>query len=297
MKGSLTQISVVSTAEAALKKLKKAQIAVYGCKKQGAYFIFRVKDKDIEKVFAIFDKPCYNITVVKNSVRRRFLSFAKLRAGLFAGAAAFIALALFANTYVLKIEVSGSGRYLEADVRRIIYDEGAKVFRPFSSLNKAVATGRILALPQVTFCNIEKRGSVLIIDVQVDEEHFGSADMQPLVSDVSGIVRNIVAVCGTAAVAVGDTVKNGDTLIYAHMQSGGENINCIAAGYAEIECARSAEFFAEEDNEENLKKAYASVLLENEEILGRKHSVKPCDGGVIYVIDFSYIHRISINLT
>lgn len=297
MKGSLTEISVVSTAETALRKLKKAQIAAYSCKKRGAYFIFRVKDKDIEKVFAIFDKPCYNITVAKNSAKRRFLSFAKLRAGLFAGAAAFVALALFANTYVLKIEVSGSGSYLEADVRQIVYDEGAKVCRPFSSLNKAVATGRILALPQVTFCNIEKRGSVLIIDVQVDEEHFGEVNAQALVSDVNGVVRNIVAVCGTAAVSVGDTVKKGDTLIDAHMLSGEESISCIAAGYAEIECARTAEFFAAEESEENLKLAYASVLIENEEILKRKHSVKPCDGGVIYVIDFSYIHKISINLT
>ena len=256
MKGNLTEISVVSTAETALRKLKKAQIAAYACKKQGAYFIFRVKDKDIEKVFA-----------------------------------------LFANTYVLKIEVSGSGSYLESDVRRIVYDEGAKMFRPFSSLNKAVATGRILALPQVTFCNIRQRGSVLIIDVQVDEEHFGTVNAQPLVSDVNGVVRNIVAVCGTAAVSAGDTVKKGDTLIYAHMLSGEENISCIAAGYAEIECARTAEFFAEEESEENMKKAYASVLLENEEILSRRHSVKPCDGGVIYIIEFSYIHKISINLT
>lgn len=297
MKSNLTEISIVSTAETALRKLKKEKIAVYGCKKQGAYFIFCVKDKDMEKVFAIFDKPCYNISVVKDSVKRRFLSFAKLRAGLFVGAAAFVALAVFANTFVLKIEVSGSGSYLESDVRQIIYDEGAKVFRPFSSLNKAVATGRILALPQVTFCNIQRCGSVLIIDVQVDDEHFGSVEMQPLVSDVNGVVRNIVAVCGTAAVAVGDSVKKGDTLIYAHMLSGEENINCLAAGYAEIECSRTAEYFAEEDNEENLKKAYSSVLIEDENILSRKHTVKPCDGGVIYIIDFTYIHKISINLT
>lgn len=297
MKGRLTEISVVATAEAALKRLKKAGIAAYACKKRGAYFIFCVKDKDIEKAFAIFDKPCYNICVVKNSAKRRFLSLAKLRAGLFVGAAAFVALAVFANTFVLKIEVSGSGSYLEADVRKIILDEGAREFKPFSALNKAVATGRILSLPQVTFCNIERRGSVLVVDVQVDDEHFGSANTKPLLSDTDGVVRNIVAVCGTAAVSAGDTVKKGDTLIYAHMLSGEENISCLAAGYAEIECARTFEFFAEEESEENLKKAYSSVLLENETILSRRHTVKPCDGGVIYVIDFSYIHKISINIT
>lgn len=287
----------MSTAETALKKLKKAKIGAYNCKKQGAHFIFCVKDKDIEKVFAIFDKPCYNIGIVKDSAKRRFFSFAKLRAGLLAGAAAFVALAALANTFVLKIEVSGSGSYLEAEVRKIVEDEGAKKFGSFSSLNTAVATGRILALPQVTFCNIQKRGSVLLIDVQVDDEHFGSANLSPLISDEDGVVRNIVAICGTAAVSVGDTVKKGDTLIYASMLSGEEYINCLAAGYAEIECSRTAEYFAEEESEENLKKAYSSVLLEDENILSRKHSVKPCDGGIIYIIDFTYLHKISINLT
>ena len=89
----------------------------------------------------------------------------------------------------------------------------------------------------------------------------------------------------------------GDSLIYSHMFSCDDIFCCFSAGYADIVCARTAEFFAEEESEENMKKAYASVLLENEEILSRRHSVKPCDGGVIYIIEFSYIHKISINLT
>lgn len=297
MKNNLTQISVVSTAEAALKKLKKAEIAAYDCKKRGAEFVFNVKDKDIKKVFAIFDKPCYNVAVKQNSRVRKFFSFAKLRAGLFAGAALFVALAACANSFILKIEVGGSGSYLEQDVRRIIADEGAGEFKPFSALNKPVATGRILALPQVTFCNIQRKGSVLVVDVRVDEEHSDSADNRALVSDADGIVKNIVAVCGTPAVSVGDSVKKGDTLIYAHMLSGEEYIDCLAAGYAEIECARTAEYFAEEESEENLKKAYASLLLEDGEILTRKHTVKPSSGGVTYVIEFTYLHKLSINLS
>jgi len=297
LKGKFTVISVVSTAETALKKLKKAGIGVYDCKKDGAKFIFGVKDKDIEKVFAIFDKPCYNINVVSGSVKRRFFSLLKLRAGLVAGAAVFAAAAIFANTFVLKIEISGSGSYLAPEIRQIVCDEGAKEFRPFSAFNKPVATGRILALPQVTFCSIQRRGSVLLVDVQVNEEHFQSADLKPLVSDADGTVKNIVAICGTAAVSAGDTVKKGDTLIYAHMLSGEEYIDCLAAGYAEIECSRTAEYFAEAESEENLKKAYASLMLEDGNITSRRHSVKPVDGGVVYVIDFTYIHKISINLS
>ncbi|MDE6667750.1 MAG: sporulation protein YqfD [Clostridia bacterium] len=292
-----SKISVISTAEGALRKLKKAQIAVFNCKKEGAKFIFEVKDKDTQKVFAIFDKPCYNITVVRKSPKNKLLSFLAVRAGLVAGAAAFIAACAVANSFVLKIEVSGSGSYLEPEVKKIVYDEGAKEFKPFSAFNFSVATGRILALPQVTFCNIEKRGSVLIVDVQVDEEHFASVDPKPLVSDCNGVVKNIVAVCGTAAVSVGQSVSKGDTLIYAHTLAGEKEIKCLAAGFAEIECSGRAEYFAEGESDTSLKEAYSSILIEEENILSRTHSVSPTEGGVIYKIDFTYLHKISINLS
>lgn len=293
----LTAISVISTAETALRRLKKAEIAVYRCKKQGAEFIFSVKDKDIKKVFAIFGKPCYNVKVITKSRKERILRFFKLRAGLIFGAVMFIAAVIFSNTLVLKIEISGSGSYLEPEVRRIVYDEGAREFKPLSGFNASVATGRILALPQVTFCNIQKKGSVLAVDVQVDGEHFQSVSRKPLIADTDGIVRNVVAVCGTAAVAAGDGVKAGDTLIYAHMLAGEKIVDCIAAGYAELECRGTTEFFAGSESEESLKSAYSSLLLEDGEILSRKHTVKPTDGGVIYVIDFTYLHKLSINLS
>ncbi len=280
-----------------MRKLKKAGVAVYNCKKEGAAFIFEVKDKDTQKVFAIFDKPCYNIAEIRKSRKNRLFSLLAVRAGLIAGAAAFIIAAVAANSLVLKIKVSGSGSYLEPEVRKIVYDEGAKEFSPISSFNFSVATGRILALPQVTFCNIEKRGSVLVIDVQVDDEHYGSADLKPLICDCDGVVRNIVAVCGTAAVSAGDSVKKGDTLIYARTLAGEKEIECLAAGYAEIECTGRAEYFAETDSEESLKEAYSSVLLDEEEILSRTHSVNPTEGGVIYKIEFTYLRKLSINLS
>lgn len=295
--GSKATLSVISTAENALKKLKKAGICAYGCKKDGAKFIFSVKDKQLEKVFAIFSKPCYNITVIKRSRFSRAVSLCALRAGLIFGAAAFVAVALAANTLVLKIKVSGSGSFLEPEVRRIVLDEGAAEFKPYSAFNKSAATGRILALPQVTFCNISKKGSVLIVDVQVDEQHSAVSSRKPLVSDCNGTVKTIVAVCGTAAVKEGDAVKRGDTLIYAHTLAGEEQIDCLAAGYCVLECRKTSEFFAECESEENLKAAYASLLLDGDEVLSYDYKVKPAEGGVLYVIDFISLHKLSINLS
>lgn len=288
---------MVCTSETALNKLKKAEIAVWHCKKEGARFLFSVKDKDVKKVFAIFAKPCYNIKEEGLSRVKRFIKLLTLRAGLIAGAAVFLVAAVFANSLVLKIEVEGSGSYLEPEVLGIIYEEGAKKYSTLASFDKSVATGRILALPQVTFCNIEKRGSVLIINVQTDGEHYSSLSYEPLISDVSGKVVNLVAICGTAVVSAGDSVKAGDVLIAPYNVSGEERAECLAAGYAEIEVRGTTEYSADCESEENLKNAYSSLLLNDGEIISYSHTVKADGDGVVYVIEFTYLHKLSINLS
>lgn len=281
--------------ENALKKLKKEKIAVYECKKDGVRFIFSVKDKDIQKVFAIFEKPCYNIKAEKFGLKKRLFNLLKLRAGLVIGAAVFIAACFISNSYILRIEVGGNGDYLAPEIMEIVTGAGAEKFGKFSSFNKISATGRIMALPQVTFCNIEKCGSVLKVDVRVGGEDGEQTVSEPLYADVNGTVKRLIAVCGTPAVAVGDKVKAGDALIFPFVRTEDKTAECLAAGFAEIECTKTAEYFAEVESEENLKNALASLLLEGEQITAEKHAVKPTEGGVIYVIDFTYLHKVSIN--
>lgn len=292
----LTSVCITATAETAVKKLKKAGIGVYDCKKEGAKFTFRVKDKHLKKVFAIFSNPCYNIKVAKQSRRGRLLKSLLNRAGLIAGALAFVVIAALSNAFVLKIEVEGSGRYLSPEIRRIVYETGAREFRLYRGFDAPAATGKILALPQVTFCNIEKNGSILRIDVRVDEEHSAKAERTPLISDRDGVVKNIVAICGTAAVSAGAQVKKGDTLISAVTYAGEREVESIAVGYAELECRGAAEFSAACESDENLRLAYSSVLIYADEILTRSHTVRAAEGGVVYVIDFTYLHKLSINI-
>lgn len=293
----LSTVSITSAAEPALKRLKKAGIPVYNCKKRGASFIFCVKDKDIKKVFAIFAKPCYNIGVERASLKKRLFGGLFLRAGLVLGALAFAVVAYASGFLILRIEVGGSGGYLKSVVRQIIEEEGASEWKPFSALDKPVAAGRILALPEVTFCNIFRRGSVLVVDVEVDGSAPEKAVREPLVSDVSGVVRRLVAVCGTAAVAEGASVSAGDTLIYAGTQAGENWVEGIAAGFAEIECSAQREYFAPDGSEKSISEAYASLKLGDENIISKSHTLKPEEGGVRVIMEIKYLHKISINLT
>lgn len=291
-----TSVSVISSAETALKKLKKAQIGVYGCKRQGTRFIFSVKDKHVKKVFAIFAKPCYNIKVEGLGRRARLKKTLINRIGLLVGAVLFASAAVFSNTFIFKISISGNGSYLSPEVKRIIYESGVKEFKPYKNFDRPLATGKILALPSVTFCNIQKRGSILKIDVRVDEQHLSNARLTPLTADAGGTVKRIVAICGTACVAAGDRVNKGDILIAPYTLSGEVRTDCLAAGFTEMECAGVSEYFAETESDENLKAAYASANIEEQKILSRSHSVREADGGVVYVVNFTYLHRLSINM-
>ena len=291
----LSCISIISTAETALKKLKNANIGVYNCKKEGARFIFSIKDKDLKKVFAIFSKPGYNISV-RGSRRTNLLLRASARLGLIVGVFAFVCIAYISSTFIFKIEVSGSGSYLGTDVKGIIYDLGFSEFKSYRKLDIATAEGKILSLPSVTFCNIEKHGSILKIDVQVDEEHSAPATRKPLICDKSGIVRKIITICGTEAVSVNDTVNAGDTLIHAYMTVGENRTECLAVGFAEIECKGTYEYTAPAESDFELKAAYSKANLYAENIINRTHTVKNTDGGVVYLIEFTYLHKISINM-
>ena len=260
----LSKICVTSSAESALKKLKKASVPVYDCEKRGAEFIFRVKDKDIKKVFAIFHKPCYNIRTEGMSAKGRLLSAVALRAGLIFGAAFFTACAIIANLLVLRIDFEGNAGYLEGEIRSILSEEGAAFAKPYSALNRPLATGRILALPDVTFCNISKRGSVVIVDVRVDGQNSAQVNREPLVSDCDGKVEKEYA--------------------------------CIAVGYADILVEGKISLPFPEDNEKNRKSALVSIKGEGE-LKKAEISVLPSDGGIIYEITYIYARRLSINLT
>ncbi len=293
---NFTVFSVTATTETALNKLKKAEIPVKNCKKRGAEFIFSVKDEYRKKVFAIFASPCYNVIVKRESVLNRTCNLLRLRAGLVAGFVLFAIAAAVSNVYVLKITVSGSGAYLESRVRQIVYSAGFKEMSPYSRGDASLAAAQIMALPGVSFCSLSKSGSVLYVDVQTNSESGSAAEGGGLKSDVYGVVSAVVALCGTALVSEGDEVSPNTPLIGAYLQVNGENIPCLAVGYADIICTAETIYSADCESDYNLKLALSSCLGMSEEILTREYTVKNTAEGVNYIINFTYMHTISINL-
>jgi hypothetical protein len=172
-----------------------------------------VKPERLKKVFAIFKHPCYNIHIVKLSSKNKLANFALNRFGAIIGVVLFFVAIALSDNFVLKIKVTGSGSYLESEVLSILDGADMAVGKYAGRLNKPLAQSEIMALPNVTFCTITQRGSVLVVDVQADGQNNLAASRTPLYCDERGKVVELVAVCGTPLVNIGDTVENGDCLI------------------------------------------------------------------------------------
>lgn len=292
-----TRLKIVCSPRQALSRLSRENIPVYNCKKQGAWFAFSVPDNFVQKVFAIFARPCYNITIERKSALTRLKNFAVRRAFLIAGCAAFIAASCLSNAFVLKITVTGSGAYLADYVKGVAYSLGVRENSIYRGGEEPDLISRVLALPSVTFCSVQKRGSILYIDVETEEESGSPAGYVPLKSDGDGTVESIVAICGTVQVSAGDSVSAGDTLIAAYTEVSGQNVPCIAVGYAVILRSAAVSYTAAEESEQSLESAYAAALIYTggEEIVSRDYTVKTTAEGVIYNVDFTYRHTVSIN--
>lgn len=294
---NIVEFQVTATLETALKKLSKANIAVYKLKKRSSYVQFGVRQEYLEKVFAIFSHPCYNTVTVKKSRAQRLKLFLKKRFALLIGGALFVAAAVVSGNSVLKIKVTGSGDYLSPQVISIAKSCGAREWSFCRNMDVPLMQAKIMALPDVNFCSVRRDGAYLLIDVRTEVEHTSRADENPLVSPVGGEVYRIVAICGTAEKAVGDKVKEGDALIGAYeLSAAGERIDCLAVGFAEIKAGATVSIVFAEESEENAQAALKAAGLYSDEILERSYTVSPCEGGVEYLVSFTYLKRVAINM-
>ena len=294
---NIVEFQVTATLETALKKLSKANIAVYKLKKHSLRVQFGVRQEYMEKVFAIFSHPCYNTVIVKKSGVERLKIFLKRRFGLIAGGALFLAAAVASGNAVLKIKVVGSGDYLSPQIISIARSCGAREWSFCRNLDAPLLQSEIMALPDVNFCTVRRDGAYLLIDVRTEEEHTSRADDKPLKATVGGEVYRIVAICGTPVVEEGWRVSAGDVLIGAYeLNAEGEQIPCLAVGFAEIKAQAQTSLVFESESEENAQAALKAASLYSETVLERSYKVSPCEGGVCYKVSFTYLERVAINM-
>lgn len=291
------EFEVTSSPETALKKLAKANIAVYKLKKSGFKLRFGVRQEYTQKVFAIFSHSCYNTVIIKKSWEMRLASFAKRRFGIILGGALFLAACALSSNVIFKIKVVGNGGYLSEQITSIARECGADEWSFCRGLDAPLLQSKVMALPGVNFCSVQRAGSYLLIDVHTEDEHTVKLDYKPLASPLSGEVYSIVAICGTPLKVAGDKIAAGEQLIAAYeVSADGSKTECLAVGFAYIKAQASLSLFYESESESNAQSALKAAQLYSDKILESGYTVAPCDGGVNYKVTFTYLIAVAANM-
>ena len=221
-------------AEIALTRLKNAKIDLYNVKKTEKDAVtFEVKGKQARKVFAIYPKTWYNkaerggyeaISLGETGVFPRLKGLQK-RAGLLAGAAAFLLITAFADNFVFDAVYTGDGA-LCRQARRIVRESGVTAFSRFTDAQAEEISAKILSLDGASYASVQKKGTVLYVEAR--RSPFSEAEPMPgdMTAKHAGTLLSLTVLRGERAARPGSKIVAGTPLVYASLRSGeGESEN------------------------------------------------------------------------
>ncbi len=283
--------------ERALLRLKRAQIDVFDVKKtQKNQILLSVNRKDIEKVFAIYPKVCYN-----NSVRSayevrlagklgvfKYVEKLKNRVGFLLGAALFCAGTLLADSFVFGVEFQGDVGY-ERETLALLNENGIKPFSRYRSGNEDLLCANLLSLPDVEFCSVKKSGFSVIVEIRCSPFPVQTLKKGALTATRNGRIVTLTALRGTPLKEKGDTVQIGEPIVgdYFETQSG-ERTKVEVIARARVACAYEAEILAT-DKQTAFAEGYLQLNLSpNDEIKSVEITKKDEEAKNLFHVKITY---------
>lgn len=287
--------------ERALLRLKRAGIDLFNVKKtQKNQILLSVKKKDVQKVFAIYPKVCYNINAYSPYAVRflgetgvgKTLAWLKKRIGFVLGALLFCAFSLFADSLVLGIDFVGSSVYAR-EVRIALEEYGVTPFASYKRGNEDLVCAKLLSLRGVEFCSVQKKGLRVLVEIRLTdlpEKGLLKGDMQ---AKRTGELLSLTALRGTPLKKAGERVTAGEPIVgsWFEINDGGRmSVEVIAR--ASIACV-----FEEEIQAESEENAFATAYLKldlsaADKITGK--SVEKTEQG--YLVRIAYVAIENLNL-
>ena len=252
--------------ERALLRLKREKIALYNVQKtQKNVVVFSVERKDLQKVFAIYPKVCYNIdeytpftlTDLGAEGMGKVLQTLKNRVGLLVGTLLFCALTLFSTEAVLGVECVGSTVY-QREVLSTLETYGVQPFRPYAAKNADLICSKLLSLDGVEFCSVKKRGFFVQVELRQSPFAKDTVIKGDMCSTRQGVLRSVTVLRGTAVKKAGDSVAVGDRLVCGYfLTESGEQVSVNVVARASIACTYECEVAAEDE-----RAAFAEAYLQ-----------------------------------
>ena len=289
----------------ALLKLQRAKIPVYQAQKtQKNRLILLVNAKDIQKVFAIYPKMCYNNnTNSAYHVRdlggiglQKAVDFFKNRLAFVLGAALFCICSLGIEPYVFGVEIIGTQIY-KREILQTLETNGVRAFSKYHEKNQDLLTSQLLALDGVEFCSVQKKGGRVVVEMRLSPFAKQKTEQGDMCSLRSGKILSFAVLRGTPLKKVGEEIQAGDKLVGGYFQTlSGEYKGvapiarvCIACNYAQDVTAES--------EQQAFAIAYLQLCLgENDGII--QTNIQPLESGEnnVFHVEIEYFCVQTINL-
>ncbi|MBR2330538.1 MAG: sporulation protein YqfD [Clostridia bacterium] len=283
--------------ERALLRLKRAGITLYDVQKpQKNRLVFSVAHKDGDKVWAIYPKSCYTehgynpykITCLGEVGFGKTVKKLQKRAGLLVGALLFCGAYLYADGLVFGVRIVGATDYTR-EALIALRQNGVKPFSKYPQGQEDLICADLLACDGVEFCSVKKVG--LWAEVEIRKGNFTKTQM--LTGDMrstrTGKVISLHALSGTPLKSVGDTVREGESLVgawFLRVNGEGDEVKTPTEviARATIECTYQVTLDAS-DEESAWAMAYLGANLTGEETLTQKSIEK---NGELFAVSITY---------
>ena len=281
--------------ERALLRLRRAGIGVYKAKKlEKTKLIFRVKRKDVPKVFTIYPSACYQgATYSPYTVQKlgaaglgRYLEKAKARIGLPLGGLLCLILLLLSDSLVFAVEFSGTDVY-KREVYETLEQNGVRLFAPYKEGNEDGISAQLLRLSGVEYASVHKNGHRLIVELRTSPFSSAKFERGGMQAKHTGELIALTVIRGTPLKKLGEKVTAGEMLVEDrfHTQDGGQVCVEIIAR-ACISCVYEGNFSAVSE-EEAFAQAYLNLGLTEKDRV-ESHTVLPTEEKDIYRVTVRY---------
>ncbi|MBR2971139.1 MAG: sporulation protein YqfD [Clostridia bacterium] len=173
---------------------------------------FTVKNSDKAKVIDIMDRQCFEYCILAETGIKKSLFGLARRCGVFIGIVAVIVLAVFAERYLWKIEISGNDRIDDLTITRALEESGISVGSK-KNFDSSLVEETIMALSDVSAVSAQIVGTTLKIEVLENAVTTQKEASGEVISLYDAEVVRIIIKSGTPTVNIGDRVPMGATLI------------------------------------------------------------------------------------
>ncbi len=286
--------------ERALLRLKRAGITLYNVEKpQKDRLRLSVKKREVEKVFAIYPKTCYNehgyTPYTVRSLGRtgvgKYLNFAQKRIGFTIGACLFCMATLFADGFVFGVELSASSVY-QREAYAALEEYGIKPFSRYRRGQEDLICSKLLSLDGVEFCSVKKSGMRVVVDIRLTPEQKILREKGDMQAKHTGTLLSLTAVKGTPQKQAGDSVRIGETLVAAWTETAaGERKKTEVIARASIACQYEC-VVETVDEQEAFAAAYMQAQITQEDRVTDVSTVAVANG---YHVKIAYTAIESIN--